>query len=125
MVIEHKLKGYNNFVDFMNTVDSKGKPIYIYFTGDKVDGKSWCPDCIRAEPIVRQQLHHADAEALFIYVEVGDRKTWKDPQCSFRKDTRTQLLQVPTLMRWGGPQKLAAEQCEKPELVEMLFTDED
>ncbi|KAL3267884.1 hypothetical protein HHI36_007024 [Cryptolaemus montrouzieri] len=125
MVNEQKLKGYENFVNFMNTLDSKGKPVFVYFSGDKVNGESWCPDCIRAEPIVREQLKHANPESLFIYVEVGDRATWKNPQCSFRKDSRTQLMQVPTLMRWGGPQKLAGSQCEKADLVEMLFTDEE
>ncbi|XP_044755789.1 thioredoxin domain-containing protein 17-like [Coccinella septempunctata] len=125
MVIEHKVKGYENFVEFMSALDSSGKPIYVYFSGDKANGESWCPDCIKAEPVVREQLKHADPESVFIYVEVGDRPTWKNPQCPFRKDSRTKLMQIPTLVRWGGPQKLAGEQCEKPELVEMLFTDED
>ncbi|XP_044755169.1 uncharacterized protein LOC123314116 [Coccinella septempunctata] len=71
------------------------------------------------EPVVREQLKHADPESVFIYVEVGDRPTWKNPQCPFRKDSRTKLMQIPTLVRWGGPQKLAGEQCEKPELFEM------
>lgn len=47
---------------------------------------------------------------------------WKDPGCPFRKDPKTRLLVVPTLKRWNAPQKLEGEQCEKSELVSMLFT---
>lgn len=50
---------------------------------------------------------------------------WKDPNCSFRKDPKTKLMVIPTLVRWNGPQKLEGEQCEKAELVSMLFQEED
>lgn len=32
---------------------------------------------------------------------------------------------IPTLIKWGGPEKLEGAQCEKPELLDMLLTDED
>lgn len=32
---------------------------------------------------------------------------------------------LPTVLRWNGPQRLEGEQCEKIELLELLFTDED
>lgn len=50
---------------------------------------------------------------------------WKDLNCPFRKDPRTRLMVIPTLIKWQHPQKLEGEQCENPDLVELLFTDED
>ncbi|CAH0556099.1 unnamed protein product [Brassicogethes aeneus] len=64
-------------------------------------------------------------ESYFIYVEVGDRPTWKDPKSSFRTDKRTKVMVLPSIIRWEGHQRLIGDQCENPELVEMLFTDED
>lgn len=49
---------------------------------------------------------------------------WKDTNCKFRKDHQTKLMVLPTLARWKQPQKLEGEQCENPDLVDMLFTDE-
>lgn len=51
--------------------------------------------------------------------------SWKDPNCPFRKDPRTHLVFLPTLLRWKSPQRLDGSQCSDPELVEMLFTDDD
>lgn len=58
-------------------------------------------------------------------MDVGDRRTWKDPNCAFRKDPNTKLNVIPTLIRWKNPQRLEGEQLLKTELLEMFFTDED
>lgn len=50
---------------------------------------------------------------------------WKDSNCPFRKDPRTKLMVIPTLIRWKGPQKLEGEKCAKEELVEMMFQEFD
>jgi len=55
----------------------------ILFTGSKDSkGKSWCPDCVVADPIITQCLatyEEEDREAasttLFVTVYVGDRET--------------------------------------------------
>ncbi|KAJ8952833.1 hypothetical protein NQ318_008154 [Aromia moschata] len=127
MVNRHHVEGYEKFCEFMNKFDSGGKLVHIFFSGSKLgpNGQSWCDDCIRAWPVVEKELGKADPSSHFIYVEVGDRLTWKDPNCPFRKDPKTKLMVLPTMMRWKGPQKLEGEQCEKPELVSMLFNDED
>lgn len=51
--------------------------------------------------------------------------SWKDLNCPFRKDPRTHLVFLPTLLRWKSPQRLDGERACQPDLVEMLFTDED
>ncbi|KAF5307661.1 hypothetical protein FQR65_LT06716 [Abscondita terminalis] len=126
MVVIHHVEGYEKFCEFMDDfkVDDDAT-VYVYFSGSKLpSGLSWCDDCVRAYPVIEEALNKAEENSHFIYVEVGDRPTWKDPESSFRKDKRTRLLVLPTLLRWGQPHRLEGEQCEKMELVEMLITDE-
>lgn len=42
----------------------------------------------------------------------------------FRQDTRLKLMVIPTLIRWKTVVRLEGEQCEKPDLLEMLFNEE-
>ncbi|XP_018321191.1 thioredoxin domain-containing protein 17-like [Agrilus planipennis] len=126
MVIEHHVSGYEDFKKFMADFDSDGKNIHVYFTGTKLpSGNSWCEDCQRAYPVLQEALVSTKTSSHLIYVEVGDRPIWKDINNSFRKDPETNLLVIPTLIRWKGPQKLEGYQCEKKELVEMLLTDDE
>uniref|UniRef100_A0A8D0BR29 Thioredoxin domain-containing protein 17 n=1 Tax=Salvator merianae TaxID=96440 RepID=A0A8D0BR29_SALMN len=98
--------------------------VFIYFSGDKepLSGSSWCPDCVKAEPIVRAELPHLPDGSVFIYCQVGDRAYWKDPNNEFKKDLK--LTGVPTLLKYGTPQKLVEEECFKSDLVRMLFTED-
>uniref|UniRef100_A0A8C4KD38 Thioredoxin domain-containing protein 17 n=1 Tax=Dromaius novaehollandiae TaxID=8790 RepID=A0A8C4KD38_DRONO len=75
-----------------------------------------------AEPIVRNELHNMPDGSVFIYCLVGDRAYWKDPNNEFRKNLK--LTGVPTLLKYGTPQKLVEEECFKAELVRMLFTED-
>ncbi|XP_030757869.1 thioredoxin domain-containing protein 17-like [Sitophilus oryzae] len=126
MVVKVHLAGYEEFSKFFDKFEASGKLVHVYFTGSKLpSGESWCPDCVKAWPIVEKQISQLPEDSHFITVEVGDRETWKDPNCGFRKDARTKLLVVPTLIRWNKPQRLNGEQLEKPELVEMIFNDDD
>uniref|UniRef100_A0A8B9NQ94 Thioredoxin domain-containing protein n=1 Tax=Accipiter nisus TaxID=211598 RepID=A0A8B9NQ94_9AVES len=52
----------------------------------------------------------------------GLRDGWKDPNNEFRKNLK--LTGVPTLLKYGTPQKLVEEECFKAELVRMLFTED-
>lgn len=46
-----------------NLSTSTGKPLFIVFTGEKLEttGKSWCPDCVVAEPILKAALEKVSA----------------------------------------------------------------
>nr|XP_023024685.1 thioredoxin domain-containing protein 17-like isoform X3 [Leptinotarsa decemlineata] len=126
MVVKHHIEGYENFCDFFKNFDSKGQLVFVYFSGTKLpSGESWCDDCQRAWPVVQEEVEKADPKSHFIYVEVGDRPTWKDPECPFRKDPKTKLRVLPTMVRWGSPQRLEGEQCDKADLVNMLLNDEE
>uniref|UniRef100_A0A8B9T8E6 Thioredoxin domain-containing protein 17 n=1 Tax=Anas platyrhynchos TaxID=8839 RepID=A0A8B9T8E6_ANAPL len=111
---EKQVRGYSEFVQTAQRYH--GRPIFALFCGDKdAEGKSWCPDCVTAEPVVRRELHNMPDESVFIYCLVGDRAYWKDPNNEFRKNLK--LTGVPTLLKYGTPQKLVEEECFKAELV--------
>ncbi|XP_038105637.1 thioredoxin domain-containing protein 17-like [Culex quinquefasciatus] len=125
MVQKHYVAGFQNFVDFMKNFKADGQDINILFTGAKMDsGISWCSDCVDAAPFIAAALEKAPAESHFIYVDVGDRPTWKDMTNPFRKDTDTHLSVIPTLIRWKNPQRLEGEQCQNADLLDMFFNDE-
>ncbi|XP_064392727.1 thioredoxin domain-containing protein 17-like [Halichondria panicea] len=105
---------------------SKADKIYLFFCGDrdKATGESWCPDCVKAEPIVEKVLEKPGVSGVFIKCIVGNRDSWKDPQNVFRQHPDLQLKGVPTLMLWGTQKKLGDEDCSKASLVEMMFEDD-
>ncbi|XP_048836232.1 thioredoxin domain-containing protein 17 [Brienomyrus brachyistius] len=118
---EVDVHGYDEFNEAVS--DRKGKDIFAYFSGDKdANGKSWCPDCVKAEPVVRRELRHLPEGSVFIYCQVGDRPYWKDSSNEFKKTLK--LSAVPTLLRYGTPQKLVEDECFRSDLVRMMFTED-
>jgi hypothetical protein len=57
--------------------NDKNKSIFLLFTGSKdSSGKSWCPDCNTADPIIEQVINEQTYDSddyLFITVFVGER----------------------------------------------------
>uniref|UniRef100_A0A9L0RY71 Thioredoxin domain-containing protein 17 n=1 Tax=Equus caballus TaxID=9796 RepID=A0A9L0RY71_HORSE len=91
----------SGFEEFNRAVEQhKGKTIFAYFTGSKdAGGKSWCPDCVQAEPVVQEGLKHVGEGCVFIHCQVGERPYWKDPNNDFRKNLK--ITAVPTLLKYG------------------------
>merc|ERR1711890_111880 len=119
-----KVEGFQAFQTKVSELSSSGGAVFVLFSGSKdSDGESWCPDCVVAEPVVMKCMEDAPEGSHLLYVGVGDRATWKDPQCVFRTAKETQLKSVPTLVRWGKPQRLQEEQCADKELVSMMLED--
>ena len=88
-------------------------------------GKSWCPDCVVAQPVVESTLEkEVKTPTNYLYVGVGGRDFWKDPKCIFRTDSLTKLKSVSTLFKWGSPEnRLEEEKCAQPNFITMLFED--
>lgn len=53
------------------------KKIFVLFTGDKdvTTGKSWCSDCVKADPVIERCLDSLPENSEFITCYVGDRAT--------------------------------------------------
>ncbi|KAJ7567424.1 hypothetical protein O6H91_02G146200 [Diphasiastrum complanatum] len=70
---------------------------------DAALGRSWCPDCVRAEPVINKAIESSSRKGRtvrLLRVYVGDRPTWRSPSHPLRIDRRLQLKGVPTLIRW-------------------------
>ncbi|KAG5669020.1 hypothetical protein PVAND_016922 [Polypedilum vanderplanki] len=124
MAEKHSVTGFDEFTEFIKNFKSD-KIVNVLFTGEKADGKSWCPDCNEAEGFVNDAIEKYADNTVFVSVDVGNRETWKDLKNPFRTDKDTNLMVIPTLIRWKNPQRLEGDQLCKPELLQMFFTEED
>ncbi|KRX78869.1 Arginyl-tRNA--protein transferase 1 [Trichinella sp. T6] len=116
------LKGYQSLSAEIDRL--KGKVVFLLFTGSKDNfGKSWCPDCVKADKIIEKYAEKLDADSVLIRCDVGDRSTWKNPENEFRTDKTFHITAIPTLMKLGTEKRLVEEQCYSEELVSMLFED--
>ncbi|XP_023755562.1 thioredoxin-like protein Clot [Lactuca sativa] len=61
---------------------------------------SWCPDCVRAEPVIYKKLESSSDDVALLRAYVGDRPTWRNPQHPWRVDSKFKLKGVPTLILW-------------------------
>ncbi|KAJ4711673.1 Thioredoxin-like protein Clot [Melia azedarach] len=80
----------------------KHKANFILFLADKDPSTSlsWCPDCVRAEPVIYKTLEALADDIALLKAYVGDRSTWRNAQHPWRVDSRFKLRGVPTLIRW-------------------------
>ncbi len=82
------VEGFDAFREKLAEVEKKGKIVIVLFSGSKTKGgKSWCPDCEDAFPVVNHVLDEVEDQVVFLYVGVGGRDFWKDPNCVFRYPT--------------------------------------
>lgn len=52
MVVQHNVKGYEEFVKLVEELEGSGQPIHVLFSGGKNEkGESWCPYCVRGKKI--------------------------------------------------------------------------
>ncbi|XP_070491056.1 thioredoxin domain-containing protein 17-like [Chironomus tepperi] len=126
MVKRHFVKNWDEFEKLVVQLEKDKLPINVFFTGDKDEsGESWCPYCTRAKPVVEEALKNsAPEDSHFITCEI-DKPFWRNQENPFRKDTRTHLVFLPTLLRWKAPQRLDGSQVADADLVAMLLEDED
>ncbi|KAL4223905.1 Thioredoxin domain-containing protein 17 [Mactra antiquata] len=118
-----EVEGYNNFNTAVS--ENQGKTVFALFTGSHdANGRSWCPDCVAADPVIEASLSKLPMDSVFIKCSVGDRAYWKNQQNDFRIDPKLRLKSVPTLLKLGEPQRLEEEQCAKSDLVEMVFSED-
>ncbi|EFO83442.1 hypothetical protein CRE_03102 [Caenorhabditis remanei] len=123
-------QGYDGFKQTVETI-GKGQRIVALFTGSKIltTGKSWCPDCVVAEPVIDQIIKEppvSETDVHFITVFVGNREVWRDPAVGFRTDPSLKLTCIPTLLEVGKKAKrLTEDQLTNKNLVIEFFVDEE
>ncbi|GAB6027751.1 hypothetical protein CHUAL_001989 [Chamberlinius hualienensis] len=110
--------GFDECIGLINENKGAAGGLYLLFSG-----LPWCPDCVKAEPVVDEALKTAPSDAVFVHVDVGERNYWKDQSNSFRTDSRLKIKCVPTLLKYGTAKRLEEEQLYELANVEMLFED--
>uniref|UniRef100_A0A7C9CNY6 Thioredoxin-like protein Clot n=2 Tax=Opuntia streptacantha TaxID=393608 RepID=A0A7C9CNY6_OPUST len=100
--VEATLSTFNDVFDKFQADAPNHKANLILFLADKDPSTSlsWCPDCVRAEPVIYKKVEESGLDVALLKAYVGDRPTWRNPQHPWRLDPRFQLKGVPTLMRW-------------------------
>lgn len=143
LITHHKVAGFDALIALIGTLTGGAgespaaatatataaatkQPINVYFSGavDAATGRSWCPDCVEAEPHVAAALERVAEPTHYVYCDVGDRTFWKDARNAFRTDRRTQLSVIPALLRWGDVRRLDGEQLLKADLLDMFFNED-
>lgn len=49
MVVQHQVKGYEEFTKLAESLESTGQTIHVFFTGsqEQQTGLSWCGYCVK------------------------------------------------------------------------------
>uniref|UniRef100_A0A914XKV0 Thioredoxin domain-containing protein 17 n=2 Tax=Plectus sambesii TaxID=2011161 RepID=A0A914XKV0_9BILA len=124
MVEFKEVEGYDSLKSELKSLEKSDKPVFVLFTGSKdSSGKSWCPDCVTADPVVHASVKEKLSEGVFITCQVGPRDFWKNQSNPFRTDSKLKITAVPTLIHWGQSNRLVEEQLFKRDMVDMLFED--
>eukprot|EP00043_Microstomoeca_roanoka_P011348 m.107056 g.107056 ORF g.107056 m.107056 type:complete len:126 (+) comp15172_c0_seq2:218-595(+) len=120
-----RVRGMDECVPAITDAQKKGGRVFVFCTGaDDASGTSWCPDCVRAKPVVNEAMEKFSNENdVFIICDVGDRPTWKDPNNVFRQDPKFRIKSVPTLLVWDTPMRLVEGECADARKLELLFED--
>ncbi|KAJ0810077.1 putative Thioredoxin-like superfamily [Helianthus annuus] len=84
--------------------DNKNNLILFLADNEPSTNRSWCPDCVRAEPVIYKKLESSSDDVALLRAYVGDRPTWRNPLHPWRVDSTFKLKGVPTLILWenGG-----------------------
>ncbi|KAL5265133.1 hypothetical protein ACHWQZ_G006019 [Mnemiopsis leidyi] len=124
-VVKHvKVSGFTEYLRAVQQYKDSSLHLFTLFTGSlDADGKSWCPDCNKADPVIEEALNSAP-ECTCVITAYIDRPTWKDMNNNFRKSQDIQLTSIPTLIKVGTEKRLEEGQCAKLSLVQMLLEDD-
>ena len=108
---QETVSGHQALLSLLETEKSNYEKVFVLFMAsiDPETGRSWCPDCREADPVVRSILDEkpylSDSKSIFVTAYVGQRAEWKDASCPFRGEPFN-VSCVPTLLRYNknGPQ---------------------
>ncbi|KAE9584897.1 hypothetical protein Lal_00024313 [Lupinus albus] len=99
---EATLSNFDAVFEQFRSEAPKNKANLILFVADKdpATSLSWCPDCVRAEPVIFKKLESSPDDIALLIANVGDRPTWRNPRHPWKVKTSFKLTSVPTLIRW-------------------------
>lgn len=101
--------------------------LLLLFLGDRDPsiGHSWCPDCVRAEPVIYKAVEDSPKDVTLLRSYVGNKPEWRNPDHPWRHDPRFRLRGVPTLIRWEAGKvvsRLEDDEAHIPKNVEAIIS---
>lgn len=101
-LVDATISSFGSVFEKFKAETPKNKVNLILFLADNDPSTnlSWCPDCVRAEPVILKKLEALPDDVALLRAYVGDRPTWRNPQHPWRVDSRFKLKGVPTLISW-------------------------
>ncbi|KAL3004195.1 hypothetical protein AAZX31_08G149300 [Glycine max] len=80
-VLDATVSSFDGVFEKFRSEAPKNKANLILFLADKDPSTSlsWCPDCVRAEPVIYKKLEASSDEISLLRAYVGDRPTWRNP----------------------------------------------
>ncbi|KAI3984318.1 hypothetical protein MKX01_011272 [Papaver californicum] len=99
-IVDVTPSNFDQAFEKFNSENGRIKFILFLADIDPSTSVSWCPDCVRAEPVIYKKLEESSSDVLLLRAYVGDRPTWRTPNHPWRTDSRFNLKGVPTLVRW-------------------------
>ena len=105
--------------------DLNGAPLFILFIGskNKDSGVSWCPDCVVAEPVIKECLGEISGGCRLLLCPVDKEPFRNSPDYIYRCNNKIDLKCVPTLMKWIDglcSSSLNDEECQNRAVVRMF-----
>ncbi|WAQ87439.1 hypothetical protein PtA15_8A343 [Puccinia triticina] len=108
----------DKLVQFVQQHAERDRLVLIFWSSRNPEtGKMWCPDCEEMETNLSNVLKYQDLESIttpssssgpdqpsgqtghhLVYVYVGDRDQWKDPENPFRRSPWN-LTKIPTVLK--------------------------
>ena len=110
----------NKLVEAEKLSTESNLPLFILFTGAVVaeTGKSWCPDCVAADPIIEACLDGLMGSILLVCPVI--REEYRNPEYLYRKHPVFKIACVPTFIKYGDGKvkyRLNDSQSQDQELV--------
>ncbi|XVE76679.1 hypothetical protein DITRI_Ditri13aG0001000 [Diplodiscus trichospermus] len=103
-VVDATVSSFDSIFEKFKSDAPNNKANLILFLADKDPSTSlsWCPDCVRAEPVIYKKLEQEASanDVALLRAYVGDRPTWRNPLHPWRVDSTFKLTGVPTLVHW-------------------------
>eukprot|EP01112_Ceratiomyxa_fruticulosa_P000053 TRINITY_DN1006_c0_g1_i1.p1 TRINITY_DN1006_c0_g1~~TRINITY_DN1006_c0_g1_i1.p1 ORF type:complete len:132 (-),score=24.38 TRINITY_DN1006_c0_g1_i1:76-471(-) len=112
------------FDDILNENLKTSKRLFVLVFGSLVleTKQSWCPDCVRAQPLIYDALDKID-DVVLLDCPVIRAEYKGNPEYPYRTHAGLQIKAVPTLIHWTkeGPKERWVEgECERPTLLDEL-----
>ncbi|KAK8707218.1 hypothetical protein V6N13_058281 [Hibiscus sabdariffa] len=125
-VVDATVSTFGSIFEKFKSDAPNNKANFILFLADKDPSTSlsWCPDCVRAEPVIYKKLEATAWDVALLRAYVGDRPTWRNPQHPWRVDSTFKLTGVPTLVLWDSKNHGIAARLEDHEAHLEHKTDE-